>query len=312
MVVFLVRRLAGLVFVLFGILLLTFIVGHAAPGDPVQTILGQRHDPALYARLRHFYGLDRPLPVQFLSYLGGVMHGDFGYSYHFTDTPVSTLLWRYIPASLQLGIPALILSVFLGVPLGALAAVRRHTVWDTMGMGLVLAFYAVPTFVIIPLALAANQWLYDNGSPSLPPEGWGSLSQAILPVAVLTLPNIAYIARLTRTSILAVLQEDYIRTARAKGVPSLRVVFKHALRPALLPVVTFLGPSIALLVTGAFVVENLFNIPGVGFASVFALSSRDYPLVQGLFFVLAGAVVVMNTLTDIFYSLLDPRIGGPS
>jgi ABC-type dipeptide/oligopeptide/nickel transport system permease component len=312
MAVFLVRRLAGLVFVLFGILLLTFVVGHAAPGDPVQTIMGQRHDPVLYARLRHFYGLDQPLPLQFLHYVAGVVHGDFGYSYHFADTPVSTLLWRYIPVSLQLGLPALAVSVLLGVPLGVLAAVRRHTVWDTASMTVALAFYAVPTFVVIPLLLTVNQWLYDNNYSSLPPEGWGSFSQAVMPVTVLALPNIAYIARLTRTSILSVLGEDFIRTARAKGLPSFSVIFKHALRPALLPIVTFLGPSIALLVTGAFVVENLFNIPGVGFASVFALSSRDYPLVQGLFFVLAGAVVVMNTFTDIVYSLLDPRIGGPS
>lgn len=312
MVVFVVRRLAGLLFVLFGILLLTFLVGHAAPGDPVQTILGQRRDPALYHRLQHFYGLDRPLPLQFLVYLAGVVRGDFGFSYHFTNTPVTTLLWRYIPISLELGIPALLISIALGVPLGVLAAVRRRTIWDTGSMGVALLFYAVPTFVLIPILLTINQWLYDNNYASLPPEGWGTLSQAVMPVAVLAAPNVAYVARLTRTSIVGVLREEFMRTARAKGLPERQVIFKHALRPALLPIVTYIGPSIALLVTGAFVVENLFNIPGVGYASVYALSARDYPLAQGLFFVLAGAVVVMNAVSDLLYTVLDPRIGRPS
>jgi ABC-type dipeptide/oligopeptide/nickel transport system permease component len=140
-------------------------------------------------------------------------------------------------------------------------------------------------------------------------EGWGTLSQAILPVLVLAAPNIAYIARITRTSILNVLREDYIRTARSKGLPRRTVIFKHTLRVALLPVVTYLAPSIALLVTSTFVVENLFNIPGVGFYTVFALLARDYPLAQGLTVVIAAAVVLMTLLSDIAYSLLDPRIG---
>jgi peptide/nickel transport system permease protein/oligopeptide transport system permease protein len=312
MLAFLIRRLAGLVFVLFGILLLTFVVGHAAPGDPVQTILGQRHDPALYRQLRHFYGLDQPPAIQFLSYLAGVLHGDFGYSYHFTDTPVTTLLWRYIPVSLELGLPALGLSVVLGVPLGILAAVKRNSPADTLSMGAALILYSVPTFVMIPVLLAVDNWLYMQGYPSLPVEGWGTLSQAVMPVLVLAAPNVAYIARLTRTSILAVLYEDYIRTARAKGLPGRTIIFKHALRVALLPVVTYLAPAIALLITSTFVVENLFNIPGVGFAVVFAIFARDYPLVQGLTLVIAGAVVVMNVLSDVAYSILDPRIGGPS
>jgi len=308
MLAFLVRRLVGLIFVLFSILLLVFAVGHAAPGDPVQTILGQRHDPALYRQLRHFYGLDQPAPEQFLTYLWGVLHGDFGYSYHFTDTPVTVLLWRYIPVSLALGVPALLMSALLGVPLGVLAAVQRNTAADTLSMGAALVLYSVPTFVMIPILLAVDQWLYNQNYPYLPVEGWGTLSQAIMPVFVLAAPNVAYIARLTRTSMLGVLHEEYMRTARAKGLPGRTIVFKHALRVALLPIITYLAPSLALIVTGTFVVENLFNIPGVGFASVFALNTRDYPLVQGLVIVIAAAVVIMNLLSDIAYSILDPRI----
>lgn len=312
MLVFLVRRLAGLIFVLFGVTALTFFIGHLAPGDPVQVIMGQRHDPALYRQLRHAYGLDRPLAQQFVLYLGGILHGDFGTSYHYTDTSVTTLLWRYIPVTLQLGIPALILSPTIGVPLGVLAAVRRGTVTDTLSMGTALILYSVPSFVLIPLLLFIDQKLYDNNLPSLPVAGWGTLADAVMPVLVLTAPNVAYIARLTRTSMLGVLREDYIRTARAKGVPHRGVVFKHALRVALLPILTYLAPSLALLITSTFVVENLFNIPGVGFAVVTSLFARDYPLAQGLTIVIAAAVVVMNTVSDVGYSLLDPRIGKPS
>jgi peptide/nickel transport system permease protein/oligopeptide transport system permease protein len=312
MLAFLVRRVAGLVFVLFGILLLTFVIAHLAPGDPVQTIMGQRHDPALYRQLRHFYGLDQPLPVQFASYLAGIAHGSLGYSYHFTDTPVSTLIARYAPVSLQLGLPALLISVILGVPLGVLAAVRHNSAADRLSMGAVLILYSVPTFVIAPILLALDDWAYNNFYPSLPVEGWGTLSQAVMPVAVLAAPNVAYIARISRTSVLAVLQEEYIRTARAKGLPERLVIFKHALRVALLPVVTYLAPAVALLVTSTFVVENIFNIPGIGFAAVDAIYARDYPLIQGFTVVIAAAVVVMNTLSDLAYSILDPRIGSPA
>jgi peptide/nickel transport system permease protein/oligopeptide transport system permease protein len=316
MLVFILRRLIGLVFVLLSILTLTFVIAHAAPGDPVQTILGQRHDPQLYRQLQHYYGLDKPEFQQFVSYALGVLHGDFGYSYQDSTVSVGTKLWQYIPVSLSLGLPALVLSTLLGIPLGVLAAVKRNSTADTLSMGVALVLYSVPTFVMIPVLLTLNQRLYDAGDPyrhfTLPVEGWGDLQHAILPVAVLAAPNVAYIARLARTSILAVLQEDYLRTARAKGLPRRLVIFKHALRVALLPIITYLAPAIALLVTGTFIVENLFNIPGVGFGAVDALNKRDYAVVQGLTIVIAAAVVVMNLLSDFLYSVLDPRIGASS
>jgi ABC-type dipeptide/oligopeptide/nickel transport system permease component len=316
MLIFIFRRLIGLVFVLFSILTLTFIVAHAAPGDPVQTILGQRHDPRLYRQLQHYYGLDKPEFQQFISYLVGVLHGDFGYSYQDSSVSVGTKLWQYIPISLSLGLPALALSTLVGIPLGVLAAVKRNSPADTLSMGMVLMLYSVPTFVMIPLLLTLNQRVYDAGDPyrqfTLPVEGWGDLQHAIMPVLVLAAPTTAYVARLTRTSILSVLQEEFLRTARAKGLPQRLILFKHALRVALLPIITYLGPAIALLVTGTFVVENLFNIPGVGFGAVDALNKRDYAVVQGLTIVIAAAVVIMNLLADILYSVLDPRIGQPS
>ncbi|HZU11800.1 MAG TPA: ABC transporter permease [Chloroflexota bacterium] len=308
MLAFLLRRALGLVFVLFGVLTLTFIVGHLAPGDPVLTIMGQRHDPALYHRLRHVYGLDQPLWQQYLAYIGGVLHGNFGISYHYTDTPVSTLLLRDTPATLQLGIPALLLGPLLGVPLGILAATRQGKPAYTVSTGLALLLYSIPTFVLAPLLLAIDISLYNSGYPSLPVAGWGTLSEAVLPILVLAAPNVAYLARLTRTSLLGVLHEDYIRTARAKGLKGRIIIGRHALRLALLPVVTFLGPSLALIITGTFVVENIFNIPGIGFAVVNSIFTRDYPLMQALAIVLAASVVIMNTLTDVIYSMLDPRI----
>jgi ABC-type dipeptide/oligopeptide/nickel transport system permease component len=161
---------------------------------------------------------------------------------------------------------------------------------------------------LIPLILAFDIWLHDHNYPSLPVANWGTVQQAILPILILAAGGVAYIARLTRTTMVGVLQEDFIRTARSKGLPRSRIVGLHALRPALLPVVTFLGPSIAGLITGTFVVENIFNLPGVGFAAVTSLQARDYPVVQGATIIVATLVVVMNLVADILYRVLDPRI----
>jgi len=171
-----------------------------------------------------------------------------------------------------------------------------------------LVLYSVPSFVLIPIILAVDIWLHDRHYPSLPVANWGTVQQAILPILVLAAASVAYIARLTRTTMVGVLHEDYIRTARSKGLPRSRVIGLHALRPALLPVVTFLGPAIAGLITGTFVVENIFNLPGVGFAAVTSLEARDYPVVQGATIIIAALVVVLNFAADILYRVLDPRI----
>ncbi|GAC1434724.1 MAG: oligopeptide ABC transporter permease OppB [Chloroflexota bacterium] len=306
---FLVRRVCGLVFVVVAVTFLTFIIGHAAPGDPVQTIMGNRHDPVEHQRLLHYYGLDRPLLQQFGDYLWQIVrYADFGRSFRYDGTPVTTVVGTGLPVTLTIGALALLLATGVGVPIGAWAAVRQNRAGDRVSMTLMLLLYSVPSFVLIPLILTVDIWLEQHHYPSLPVANWGTVQQAILPVAVLAAGSMAYIARLTRTTMVEVLREDFIRTATAKGLPRSRVVGKHALRPALLPVVTFLGPSLALLVTSTFVVETIFNLPGVGFTAVTSINARDYPVVQAVAIFVAVSVAVLNACTDVAYRLLDPRI----
>ena len=305
---FLARRAVSLVFVLFSLTFLTFMIGHLAPGDPILVLMGPRRDPETYTRLRHLYGLDRPLLEQYAGYVIGLLRGDFGLSFQYEGRPVRDLIAQGVPISVQVGGLALLLSMVLGVPLGLLAALRQDTITDRGIVGLTLILYSVPSFVLIPLIWAVNLALYRAGYPSLPQAGWGRPEHFVLPVLVLAAANLGYIARLTRSSVLEVLRDDFVRTARAKGLPERIVVLRHVLSNALLPIVTLLGPSTAFLVTGAFVVEVLFNIPGVGRISVEAVGRRDYPVIQGTTVILGIAVVVMNMIADLLYRVFDPRI----
>lgn len=303
------RRLLSLIFVIFSITFLTFIVGSLAPGDPILVMMGPRRDPAIYENLRHQYGLDLPWWQQYFNYVGGLLHGDLGMSYRYQGRSVNEILGGGVGVSISLGFAALALSLLIGIPLGILAALRQNSWFDRTSMITMLALFSIPTFVMIPILRAFNYYvLYKNGLPSLPPAGWGTPAHWVLPVIVLAAVSMGYMARLTRSSMLETLRQDYIRTANAKGLPQRRVVGVHALRNALLPIVTVIGPAMAFLVTGSFVVESLFAIPGVGFIGVQAISQRDYPVIQGTTVVLAVAVVVMNLVTDILYTVLDPRI----
>ena len=309
MVAFLVRRFFGLIFVLFAVTFLTFIIGHEAPGDPIKTMMGLRQDPETYRRLVHFYHLDQPLLVQYRDYVWNIIrYGDFGNSFRFEGRSVSSILGGALPVTFTIGLLALALATVVGIPIGVLAAARQNRPADRLGMGAMLVLYSVPSFVLIPILLAGDIWLQQRGYPSLPVANWGTVQQAILPVVVLAAGNAAYIARLTRTTMVGILHEDFIRTARAKGLTRRRIVNVHALRPALLPVITYLGPAIGGLVTGTFVVENIFNLPGVGFTAVNSIEARDYPVVQGVTILVAVLVVLLNLLADILYRVLDPRI----
>jgi len=303
------RRLLSLVFVIFSITFLTFIVGYLAPGDPILVMMGPRRDPVLYASLRHQYGLDLPWFQQYFNYVGGLLHGDLGVSYRYQGRSVNDILGNGVGVSIFLGMMALVLSLLIGIPTGILASLRQNSWFDRTSMITMLALFSIPTFVMIPILRAFNYFvLYKNGLPSLPPAGWGTPAHWVMPVIVLAAVNMGYMARLTRSSMLETLQQDYIRTAHAKGLPQRQVVTVHALRNALLPIVTVIGPSLAFVVTGSFVVESLFAIPGVGFIGVQAIGQRDYPVIQGTTVVLAVAVVLMNLVTDILYTVLDPRI----
>jgi ABC-type dipeptide/oligopeptide/nickel transport system permease component len=305
---FLTRRVVSLVFVLFSLTFLTFMIGHLAPGDPILQLMGQRRDPDTYARLTHQYGLDRPLINQYFSYVAGLLRGDFGLSFHYEGRPVRELIAQGLPISVQVGGLAMLLSIALGLPMGIVAALRQDTPLDHGIVGVTLVFYSVPSFVLIPLVWGVNLALFRAGYPSLPQAGWGTPQHVVLPVLVLAAANVGYLARLTRSSILEVLREDFVRTARAKGLRRRTIVGRHVLRNALLPIITYIGPTTAFLVTGAFVIENLFNVPGIGRISVEAIGQRDYPVIQGTTILLGVVVVIMNLLTDILYQVLDPRI----
>ena len=301
------RRLLSLIFVLFSVTFLTFVVSYLAPGDPILNMMGGRQDPVRYQFLRHLYGLDQPWYQQYVTYVLHLLHGNLGYSFKYPERPVWALIANGVPVSLELGLLALILSILIGVPAGVFAALRHNTWRDTSIMSLMLALYSIPSFVIIPVLWVVDLALYRAGLPSLPVAGWGRREQIILPVLVLSAANVGFIARLTRNSMLEVMRQEFVRTARAKGVPERLVVRRHILRNALLPLITVLGPATAFLVTGAFVVENLFAIPGIGYLAVQSIGQRDYPVIQATTILLALAVVIMNLVTDIAYTFADPR-----
>jgi len=302
------KRAISLPPVILSITFITFVVGYLAPGDPILTMLGTRHDPALYQHLRHLYGLDLPWYQQYFNYLGGLLQGNLGMSYRFQERSVLELMGSGISVSFTLGLAALILSLAIGIPLGSIAAARQNSSFDRGSMFVMLALYSIPSFVLIPIFQWVNYQLYVRKLPSLPVAGWGQPENWVLPILVLAAANMGYIARLTRSSMLEVQRKDFIRTAFAKGLRVRQVRWRHTFRNAMLPIVTLVGPSIAFLVTGAFVVENLFAIPGIGFLSIQAISRRDYPVIQGTTVILAVAVVLMNLITDILYVLLDPRV----
>jgi len=302
------QRALSLVFVLFSVITLTFIISYLAPGDPILNMMGGRQDPVRYALLRHQYGLDLPWYQQYFNYIFQLLQGNLGYSFKYPGRPVWGLIANGVPVSLELGMLALSLSVGLGVPVGVLSALWQNTWRDTGLMALMLALYSIPSFVIIPLLWVVDLALYRAGLPSLPVAGWGKPENIILPVLVLAAANIGFIARLMRNSMLEVMRQDFIRTARAKGASGRRVLWYHVLRNALLPLLTMLGPASAFLVTGAFVVETLFAIPGVGYLAVQSIGQRDYPVIQATTILLALAIVIMNLITDLAYSLADPRV----
>lgn len=305
---FLLRRLVGLVFVVIGVTFITFIMGYFAPGNAVYTQLGQHYTKEAYDQLTRFYGLNLPWYQQYLNFLGRLLHLDLGYSYISDADTVWTILQRYVPASAQLGISGVLLAVLVGVPTGVVAAVRARTRVDSTLQGIALVLYALPSFVLIPIYDLAMVWLHSQGLPSLAVSGWGSPDTMIAPIVIFGASIFAYYVRLTRASMLEVLQQDYVRTARAKGMRERIVVWRHAFRNALIPLLTAVGPALAFAVVGVFIVEVLFNIPGIGTETVAAITQRDFPVVQGTVILLSVAIVIMNLVTDVAYGFADPRI----
>ncbi len=297
-------RLLGAIPTLLLVIVLAFLMVHAAPGGPFddERVL----PPEIEANIARAYQLDEPLAQQFLSYMSGLLHGDLGPSYRYRDHTVSELIGNAFPLSLKLGARAMVFAVVMGVGAGTVAALRRNSLLDRIVMALALTGISIPVFVIAPvlvLLFAVHlQWL---------PAGWSGsegLARFLLPAFSLALPQIAYIARLTRASMIEVLSSDFVRTARAQGLGTQAIVRFHALKPSMLPVLSYMGPAIAAILTGSVVVEEIFGIPGLGQFFVRGALNRDYTLVLGIVIFYATLVVLLNLVVDILYGVIDPRI----
>lgn len=299
------RRIAGVIPVLLILLTVSFFVVRLAPGGPFAQG-GRASSPRVHAELERLYGLDQPLPLQYVHYLVGLAHGDFGPSYSMPDDTVGGLIAAGLPVSATLGAAALALAVLSGVALGVRAALRPDGPLDRALTGFAALTLALPSFVTGPLlALAFGLWLRW-----LPVAGWqpDAPQYLILPAVTLALPLSASIARLMRASLLESLNASYVRTARARGLGRWRVVWRHALRPALVPVVNYLGPATAYLVTGSLVVETVFELPGTGRFLVQGAINRDYPLVMGMVLVYGTITLLANLCADLIQAWLDPRV----
>lgn len=303
MIAYAVRRTVAVVPILFLIVTVSFFAIRLAPGGPFEA--PQALPPAVRANIEAAYGLDQPLGVQYGRYLEGLLHGRLGPSLSIRDVQVSELIAQGLPVSATIGLAALAVALLAGVPLGIGAALRRGRALDHLATGLAVLALALPSFVVGPaLALAFGVHLHWFAAGGWQPDA----RHLVLPVATLALPTIAYIARLTRGSLLEVLRADYIRTARAKGLRERQVIMRHALRPALLPVVSFLGPVVAAVLTGSLVVESVFGLPGTGRYLVEGAIDRDYPLVMGMVVLYGALTLGANLAADLLHGWLDPRV----
>jgi ABC-type dipeptide/oligopeptide/nickel transport system permease component len=300
---YIARRLLWLIPVLFFISIVTFSLAHAVPGGPFT----REHPfpPEIIANLNKFYGLDKPIWQQYLDYVGNIVTKfDFGPSYASRTITVNDIFRDHLPVSAELGLGALLIALGIGVPLGILAALKQNSAWDYLGMGVAIFGVSVPAVVLGPLLI----WIFALGLGWFPVAGWGTLGKAIMPAVALGLGSSAIIARLTRASMLQVIREDYIRTARAKGLAQRVVMIRHALKNAFIPVATVIGPMFAALITGTFVVEQIFAIPGMGKYFVTSVTNRDYPVIMGTILLYAVVLVGANLVVDVTYAFLDPRI----
>jgi ABC-type dipeptide/oligopeptide/nickel transport system permease component len=328
---YIVRRMLWLFVVLFFVSLITFIIAHAVPGGPFSS--EKKLPPAVLKSLEQKYNLDDPLWKQYVDYVGGIfipkiVHGkpstslmedhlinipigdytfqwmNFGPSYKSKSRTVNDVFRDNLPISFQLGLYAFLVATLVGIPLGVVAALKQNTSWDYVAMAVAIFGVSVPVIVLGPILI----WLFAVQWGVFMPTGWGSWRQEVLPSIALGLGSSAIIARLTRASLLQVIREDFIRTARAKGLQERLVVLRHAFRNALIPVVTIMGPIFAVLVTGTFVTETVFGIPGMGKYFVTSITNRDYPVIMGTILLFAAVIVIANLVVDILYAWFDPRI----
>ncbi|WP_027351126.1 ABC transporter permease [Halotalea alkalilenta] len=311
MLSYFVRRVIAAIPVMLVVALFVFLLLRLSPGDPAAIIAGDMATPEQLARIRAALGLDEPLYIQFFVWLGELLRGDFGTSL-ISQTPVLTMIHQRLEPTLSLALVSILFTVLISVPLGVIAAWRHGSFIDNFVMSASVVGFSVPVFVIgyllIQLFAIELRWFPVQGFRSLFDGVGPFVSRIVLPALTLSSIYIALISRMTRASMLEVLDEDYIRTARAKGLGERAVLFRHALRNAAVPILTVIGTGFALMVSGVVVTESVFNIPGLGRLIVDAVLARDYPVIQGLILLTSGLYVVINLLIDLSYAATDPRI----
>jgi peptide/nickel transport system permease protein len=308
---YLVRRVLAAMPVMAVVALIVFLLLRLTPGDPAAILAGDNATPEQLERIRTSLGLNEPLYIQFFTWINKLLHGDLGVSL-ISNVPVLKMISQRVEPSISLAVATIILSVVVAVPLGVIAAWKQGTWIDRFVMGLSVLGFSVPVFVIgyilIQLFAIDLRWLPVQGFKSIA-NGFGPfLERLVLPTLALSFIYVALIARMTRASMLDVLGEDYVRTARAKGIAEIAVLFRHALRNAAVPVITVIGTGFALLISGVVVTESVFNIPGIGRLTVDAVLARDYPVIQAMILLTSLLYVAINLLIDLAYTLLDPRI----
>jgi ABC-type dipeptide/oligopeptide/nickel transport system permease component len=300
---FILRRLLLSIPTLFGVLVVAFLLLYVAPGDPVMAMVGERADEATIARLRQELRLDDPLPVQFGHYLGGILKGDLGKSY-ITNRPIRKDILERFPKTLQLAGAAMLLATVLGVTLGVLSGRRPGSAIDRFGLAIAYLGISFPVYwvglLLILLFAVTLHWL--------PPSGFGGIRYLALPALALGMRSIAFLARMTRSAMLDALGADYVRTARAKGLSEFVVVARHALRNAMIPIITVLGLDFGAYLTGSILTETIFSWPGLGRYVVNAIARRDLPAIQGSVLFLSAVFVLVNLITDVAYAKADPRV----
>jgi oligopeptide transport system permease protein len=299
---YIVRRVLWLILVLLVVSFITFALMHLIPGGPWDR--EKALPPQVIENLNRRYGLDKPFLVQYGNYVWGLLHGDLGVSYSFQDRSVTQIIMQGLPKTATLGLTAFALAILIGIPLGMAAALRQNSAVDYASVLFSTIFASIPGFVMGILLMivfgVALHWL--------PTGGWGSIRQIIMPSFALAALPAAFIARITRASTLEVMRQDYVRTARAKGLQERIVLTRHILRNSLIPVVTIAGPELAFLVSGSFIIEQLFSIPGIGRLFVQGVFARDYGLIMGSILFYAFVVAVINLVVDVLYAAIDPRI----
>jgi len=303
---YILSRMAWLPVILLIVSFITFALGRFGPGDPVEVLMGQYADPEVVERIREQRGFNDNIFVQYGRYVKNVTRGDFGESFKYRGRTVSELLRKKMWVSAQLNLAALFLSVSVGVPLGLFSALKQGTAWDTGTVAFTLLGQSIPVFLTAPVVLIVFALKLDI----LPTHGWGGLfdTRVILPALVMGVPGIAIITRLTRASTLEVISQDYIRTARAKGLSELTVQRRHVLRNAMIPVVTMLGFSLAGIAFTSFIVERFFGIPGIGNLFIESIFARDFPVINAVIIIGTTMFVIANLIVDLIYPWLDPRI----